>query len=118
MYYGFYYSFKQECHSLRTRNGRFYKALSVGRIGLCIAQIGGYLVVSNIGNVLFRFYPSIWNHWLAIVIDMILVPLLKHNNMEDVNGKLISKLPKDTSQVTPYGVGISIFGVSLFDASL
>lgn len=48
---------------------------------------------------------------LAIVVGIISVQLIKRNNMKDASGNLISIPPKDSSQVTRYLLGGSIFGL-------
>lgn len=48
---------------------------------------------------------------LAVIVGIISVQLIKRNNMKDADGKPISIPPKDSSQVTRYIVGGSIFGL-------
>lgn len=48
---------------------------------------------------------------LAVVVGIISVQLIKRYNTKDINGNPISIPPKDSSQVTRYIVGGSIFGL-------
>lgn len=48
---------------------------------------------------------------LAVIVGIISVQLIKRNNMKDTSGNSISIPPKDSSQVTRYLVGGSIFGL-------
>lgn len=48
---------------------------------------------------------------LAIVIGMISIQIIKRKNMKDADGHPISIPPKDSSQVTRYLVGGSMFGL-------
>lgn len=48
---------------------------------------------------------------LAVIVGIISVQIIKRNHMKDANGNPISIPPKDSSQVTRYLVGGSIFGL-------
>ncbi len=48
---------------------------------------------------------------LAVIVGMISVQLIKRYNMKDAQGNPISIPPKDSSQVTRYIAGGSIFGL-------
>ncbi len=48
---------------------------------------------------------------LAVIVGIISVQIIKRNNLKDASGNLISIPPKDSSQVTRYIVGGSIFGL-------
>ncbi len=48
---------------------------------------------------------------LAVIIGVISIQIIKRNNMKDLDGNPISIPPKDSSQVTRYLVGGSMFGL-------
>lgn len=90
----------------------YLKYLSIG------ALFGFILVKSEVVSwfriqEMFRF-DSIHMYGiigLAVIVGIISVQLIKRNNMKDAAGNPISIPPKDSSQVTRYIVGGSIFGL-------